>query len=351
MLSGLWVSGTLPLVNIDGWAVGAATCAALSMLMAISPPVGDANDLRGMRVEIAEGPFRGRPWLIRATLEDARSELFLPLSEGEARVASGALVVAAPLRRMQGSPWSIANVPSIDANHVTLVVQVGNRAARWEGALPVAGRPVAEPRGEDSMEARVVEGALLPGVAGTLLVRAQGAREVVFDGGLDQVEVTPSLASVDACGIARTRVISHALGAPLSITAQGPGVSPRPWRTRLPVRAGGAIALRSTEGVFARTASADGMVWNVTGDALGVLRWGAASARRDGELGRAEVVIGADARWLLLARGADLADGVVVGIRGEAARGCGATPLGVQWASLEVPALPTVSPRLIFDGR
>lgn len=305
-------------------------------VLSVSPPIGSST-ASVYRLESLGDPSAGRPWLLRARITaEPVGTPSLGLTSPDATVES-----IASLRDRGG--WFRALVPA-SASELRLHLRDASGVHRMRAAVGPQ-RSLAAPRLDERV--LVVEGTLVPELAGEVIVRPAGSSVALLPV-TDQVAVEPARRAVDECGLASFSVRVSGLGAPVSMSASGPSGERRD-ELRLPLVPGGIAVRDEGDSVRLRATSPGATAHLVAGDASGPTWWSAAELIAEGEEGSARVPLPAGALWVTASRSGDLSEPVSPLLR-PSSPPCLATPLGQRLARgrLAPPVLPGL--RVLWDG-
>ncbi len=344
-------------VEFDRWVIPPAVTAALFALVAISPPIGDATTHQGLRVEVALPTEAERPVLVRASIEDnAVAQLSAPRDAWMTlRDPSGAELDRARLETAPGLNHATGRLNARGRGPYTLDVHHEAMRASVRFGLPAAQThaPTAPPP-VGSLEVLAASGRLIPESAGTVLVRAPGARRVTLTSEIEGVTIEPPSADVGACDIASFRVTVAGLGAPVIVVAQRPdGVEVR-TQTRLPLTPGGVSVHPEGDSVLVRGANAGSTVFLVGGDAQGARWWASRNLVRDGDSAAARFELTPDVRWVSATLAPSLVDpesaAVWTSPPPEALETCATNDTARAWFAARTPRPAMPALRLAWDG-
>lgn len=344
-------------MEFDRWVIPPAVTAALFALVAISPPIGDATTHRGLRVEVALPPEADRPVLVRASIEDnAAAQLTSPRDAWMTlRDPSGAELDRARMETAAGLNHATGRLDARGRGPYTLDVQSGAMRASVRFSLPAAQPPPPAPTPPaGSLEVLATSGRLIPEVAGTVLVRAPGARRVTLTSEIEGVTIEPPSADVGACDVAAFRVTVAGLGAPVIVVARrADGLEVR-TQTRLPLTPGGVSVHPEGSSVLVRGANAGSTVFLVGGDALGARWWASRNLSADGDVATARFEPPPDVRWVNATLASSLVDpesaAVWTSPPPEALETCATTDTARAWFAARTPHPPMPAVRLAWDG-
>jgi len=330
-------SRIVPVVRWDRWVLPPAVSAAVFAVLSVSPPIATPA-ASVYRLESLGDPTAGRPWLLRARITaDSVGAPSLRLTSPDAPVEA-----IASLRERGG--WFRAQVPA-SASQLGLHLRDGSGTHRLRVAVGAQRALSSAPRPDERV--LVVEGTLVPELAGEVIVRPPGSSVALLPV-TDQVVIDPARRDVDECGLASFSVRVSGLGAPVSMSTSGPSGERRD-ELRLPLVPGGIAVRDEGVSVLLRATSPGLTAHLVAGDTSGPTWWSAAELLSDGDEGSARVPLPAGALWVTASRSGDLSEPVSPLVR-PASPPCLASPLGQRLARarLAPPLLPGL--RVLWDG-
>lgn len=344
-------------MEFDRWVIPPAATAALFALVAISPPIGDAATHQGLRVEVALPPESDRPVLVRASIEDNAAAQLTSTRDGwmTLRDPSGTELDRARLESAPGLNHATGRVNARGRGPYTLDVQSGAMRASVRFSLPAARPhtlPTQPPAG--ALEVLATSGRLIPEVAGTVLVRAPGARRVTLTSEIEGVTIEPPSADVGPCDIASFRVTVAGLGAPVIVVAErADGLEVR-TQTRLPLTPGGVSVHPEGASVIVRGANAGSTVFLVGGDASGARWWASRNLLAEGDVATARFDPPRDVHWVNATLAPSLIDAECAAVwtspPPEALEACATTDTARAWFAAHTPRPPMPAVRLAWDG-
>lgn len=324
-------------VRWDRWVLPPAVSAAVFAVLSVSPPIASST-ASVYRLESLGDPSAGSPWLLRARITaESVGTPSLRLSSPDATVES-----IASLRDRGG--WFRALVPA-SASELRVHLRDASGVHRLRAAVGPQRSRSAAPRLDERV--LVVEGTLVPELAGDVIVRPSGSSVALLPV-TDQVAIDPPRRSVDECGLASFSVRVSGLGAPVSMSTSGPSGERRD-ELRLPLVPDGIAVRDEGDSVRLRATSPGSIAHLVAGDASGPTWWSAAELAADGDEGSARVPLPPGALWITASRSGDLSEPVSPLLR-PSWPPCVATPLGQRLSRgrLAPPVLPGL--RVLWDG-
>lgn len=316
-----------------------AVAAVVFALAASSPPVSMPRD--AIRVDVVTS---GATLLWRAAMDDLVDErLRAPRGVLSWRDDTGRSLARVTLREDGDGVWAHGAIELPPTLRHARAVWEGD-GARLVGDVRRDAAGVETSRGLAARDGVLAaDGALLPGVAGELLVRAPGAASVSVESELEGVTVTPAQGVPDASGYASFTVRVEALGLDAQVvTRDALGAATR-RAVRLPLDPGGITLRGDARAITVTSASADGAVHVVGGDARGARWWRAIPLRAQGEVATASLVVPVGTQWVVAAKRPDLEGGCVRWLSDDR------TPAAV-WSAVTRPTPGWSQPCRALDG-
>lgn len=332
-------------VEVDRWVLPPAVAAAVFALAAVSPPVSTADLQRGLRVEAvtaADGVI-----LVRGSIERV-DDGALAAPRALAVTHDGATVIGRATAGVAGV--SVAVPTAVRRGRARLTIEADGLRANV--TVPVGPAALAPPAvAEGSLAARVAEGNLLPEVAGTVLVRAEGAAELRVEPQLEGVTVSPARAAPGPCGVASFRVTVVGMGAPVTLVARRADGSEQRAHVRLPLAPGGVSLARDGAALTVRGAFAGQAVHLLGGTAAGARWWASARLVADEVCPRADVPLPAGLAWVRASTDALFRDEAAPTLRWDATPPACARDEGARrWHEASAAAPPRPDVGVAFDG-